>query len=463
MGEYHAYQSPFSWRYGSSDMKRIWSLEQTRILWRRIWVALAETQVAYGLVTEEQAAELREKQDALDIERSLELEKELKHDLMAELKVFSAQCPSAGGLLHLGATSMDIKDNALVLQQKAALELILKGLVDLLRLLADLAEEYANTPVMGFTHLQPAEPTTLGYRLAQYGQDLLIDYLDLTSFSSHIKGKGFTGAVGTSASFAALLGEDNLPAFQKLASEKLGVEFYQAVSQTYPRMQDYRLLTRLVGISAILSKFALDLRFLQSPAVGEIAEPFGTRQVGSSAMPFKQNPIRAEKLDSLGRYLAQLPRIAWDNAANNMLERTLDDSANRRIILPEAFLCLDEMLRSSLEIISGLQIHPEAIQANLASYGPFAATEKLLMTLVKAGADRQVMHESIRKQALKAWDVVRAGKTNPLIEDLAGDPELGTYLNEQQIRSILEGGEYLGDAGKRALAVVRDIRLAFGP
>lgn len=419
---------------------------------------LAESQVPFGLLTEEQAAQLRDKQNHLDLERSLELESHLKHDLMAELQVFAAQCPEAGGVLHLGATSMDIKDNSLVLQQKEALELILSALSGLLSELAALISEHAELPVMGFTHLQPAEPTTLGYRLAQHGQDLLDCYQDLSLFSDQIKGKGFTGAVGTSASFAALLGEKNLVDFQKSISEKLDLEFFPVVSQTYPRLQDYRLLTRLTGLGAVLYKFAFDLRFLQSPAVGEIAEPFGTGQVGSSAMPFKQNPIGAEKINSLGRYLAQLPRIAWDNAAHNLLERTLDDSANRRLILPQGFLCLDEMLGSMREIVSGLQIHLEIIQSNLADYGPFAATEKLLMALVKVGADRQVMHENIREQTLKAWDAVRSGKVNPLIDLLAEDSSLRSYLDENQIRTALKGENYLGDASQRARVLAERIR-----
>lgn len=462
MGEHSSYQSPFSWRYGSPEMRKIWSLEHTRILWRRIWVVLAEAQVPFGLLTEEQAAQLRDKQNHLDLKHSLELESHLKHDLMAELQVFAAQCPQAGGVLHLGATSMDIKDNSLVLQQKEALELILTTLSGLLSELAALISEHADLPMMGFTHLQPAEPTTLGYRLAQHGQDLLDCYQDLRLFLDQIKGKGFTGAVGTSASFATLLGGKNLAEFQESISEKLDLEFFPIVSQTYPRLQDYRLLTRLAGLSAVLYKFAFDLRFLQSPAVGEIAEPFGTGQVGSSAMPFKQNPIQAEKINSLGRYLAQLPRIAWDNAAHNLLERTLDDSANRRVILPEGFLCLDEMLGSVCGIISGLQIRSEIIQSNLADYGPFAATEKLLMVLVKAGADRQVMHENIREQALKAWDAVRSGKVNPLIELLADNPSLRTYLDESQIRTALEGENYLGDASQRARSLAERIIKTLG-
>ncbi len=348
------YQSPFSWRYGSDEMRQIWSLHNTRLLWRRIWVALAEVQVNFGLVSSEQAASLSDKSNAIDLSRSIELESQLKHDLMAELQAFAGQCPDAGGILHLGATSMDIKDNASVLQQKSALDLILQRSKDLLIVMARLILEWADTPLIGFTHLQPAEPTTLGYRLAQPAQDLFKYHQELIGFSEGIKSKGFTGAVGTSASFAVLLGKENLPEFQDQISRKLDLDFYSVVNQTYPRIQDYQLLSLLAGQAAVLNKMAFDLRLLQSPILGELAEPFGKQQVGSSAMPFKQNPIKSEKINSLGRILAQLPRIAWDNAANSLLERTLDDSANRRIVLPEAFLCADEMLSTMTEIMSGI-------------------------------------------------------------------------------------------------------------
>lgn len=458
MTEYAGYQSPFSWRYGSPEMRRIWSLEATRLLWRQIWVILAEAQVPFGLVSDKQAAELRKSQYRLDLQQSLELERRLQHDLMAELRVFGSQCPEAAGVLHLGATSMDIKDNALVMQQRTALDLILLRLKGLLGTLAELITEQAERPVMGFTHLQPAEPSTLGYRLAQTAQDLLAGYRELVDFRRDIKGKGFSGAVGTSASFSELLGEENLIPFQEDLSRRLELEFHPAVTQTYPRLQDYRLLTRLAGLGGAIYKFAFDLRILQSPGFGELAEPFGKDQVGSSAMPFKQNPIRSEKINSLGRYLAQLPRIAWDNAAHNLLERTLDDSANRRIILPEGFLCLDEMLISLGQILADLQIRPVAVQANLADYGPFAATEKLLMALSKAGADRQSMHETIRALALEAWEEVRQGRSNPLMDLVAGSPQLQDYLEAGEIRTILAGEAYLGDAVQRALQVADQIR-----
>lgn len=458
MDKHTGYQSPFSWRYGSEEMRELWSVEKTRLLWRKLWVALAEVQVSFGLVTSEQAGSLADQASDLDLERSFELEKTLKHDLMAELQAFAEKCPEAAGILHLGATSMDVKDNALIMQQKEALDLILLQLKQLLTKLGELIGEWADFPLLGYTHLQPAEPTTLGYRLAGYGQDLLQGYLDLLDFSRTIKGKGFTGAVGTSASFAVLVGEENLSEFQARMADTLDLEFYVVTNQTYPRLQDFQLLSRLAGIGAPLYRLAFDLRILQSPGFGELAEPFGKSQVGSSAMPFKQNPILSEKINSLGRYLAQLPRIAWDNMAHSLLERTLDDSANQRIYLPEAFLCLDEILAGALTILSGLQVHPEAIQGNLDEYRPFAGTEKLLMELVKAGADRGEMHEILRDHSLAAWDALRENKANPIQDLLVNDPILNKYLDQTEISAYLEDGKYLGDAPARAKALAERIR-----
>jgi len=458
MDKHTGYQSPFSWRYGSEEMRDLWSVEKARLLWRKIWVALAEVQVGYGLVTAEQAASLADRALDLNLERSFELEKTLKHDLMAELQAFAEICPEAAGILHLGATSMDVKDNALVMQQKEALDLILLRLKQLLTKIAELVEKWADFPLLGYTHLQPAEPTTLGYRLAGYGQDLLYGYQDLLDFSRKIKGKGFTGAVGTSASFAALLGGENLTEFQEMMSRKLGLNFFSVTSQTYPRLQDYQLLSRLAGIGASLYRLAFDLRILQSAGFGELAEPFGKSQIGSSAMPFKQNPILSEKINSLGRYLAQLPRIAWDNSAHSLLERTLDDSANQRIYLPEGFLCLDEILAGTQKILSDLRVHPEAIQRNLTEFRPFAGTEKLLMELVKTGADRGEMHEILRAHSLAAWDAIRQNRANPIRDLLVSDPALTKYLDETQISAYLEEVDYLGDAPARAKGLADKIR-----
>jgi adenylosuccinate lyase len=313
---------------------------------------------------------------------------------------------------------------------------------------------------MAFTHLQPAEPSTLGYRLALYGQDLLQDFQTLRAQRSAIRGKGFKGAVGTSAAYAELLGAEKLSAFERKLSENLDLPFYPIASQVYPRKQEYEVVSALAGLGASLYKLAFDLRVLQSPPIGELSEPFGEKQVGSSAMPFKRNPIRAEKINSLARFLASLPRLAWDNAAHTLLERTLDDSANRRILLPEAFLASDELLRTASSILSKLRVNETAIARNLAIYGPFAATEKVLMALVKAGADRQAMHELLRMHAMCAWDAVQSGMANPLADLLAREERILMYVKAGEVRRLMQAGAHLGDAPRRARSLARAIRKA---
>ena len=458
MNNYSTYQSPYSWRYGSEKMRRVWSEEHKRKLWRQLWVWLAEVQASCGLVSEDQAAILRSGVDEVNVNRSLEIEKEIKHDLMAELEVFADQSPGAGGILHLGATSMDIKDNAAALQSREAAELIREQLARLLHLFAEKIDRHADLPVIAFTHLQPAEPTTLGYRFSLSAQDLLESYRELSLLMKNIRGKGFTGAVGTSASFGDLIGVEELADFQQKLADKMGLDFYPVVSQTYPRSQDFRLLTALAGIGAVLYKFAFDLRILQNPLLGEWAEAFGEDQVGSSAMPFKRNPILSEKLNSLGRLLAQFPRVAWDNAAHSLLERTLDDSANRRTILPEGFLVADEMLLTAGKILDTLRIDPDRMEQNLARFGPFAGTERVLMALGKAGADRQQMHNVLRKHSLQAWEAIQRGDANPLFDDLAADPEITRYLDPEELWGLLEVEAYLGDAPARARNLAAAIR-----
>ncbi|RME09011.1 MAG: adenylosuccinate lyase, partial [Ardenticatenia bacterium] len=303
--------SPFTWRYGSPEMRAIWSEVEKRRLWRRIWVALAEAQAAAGLVTAEQVADLRAHMDEIDIERAHEIEAEIHHDLMAEVRTFAEQCPVGGGIIHLGATSMDIEDNADALRIRRALDLLIERVRGLLTTLADLIEREADHVCMGFTHLQPAEPTTVGYRLANYAQDLLSDYELLQQVRASIRGKGFKGAVGTAASYAELLAGTGMTPreMERRVMEALGLEPFLIAHQTYPRRQDWLVLNALAGVAMTLYRLAFDVRLLQSPPFGEWREPFGKKQVGSSAMPFKRNPINAEKMDSIGRYLAQLPRI----------------------------------------------------------------------------------------------------------------------------------------------------------
>ncbi len=458
------YVSPFTWRYGSEEMRRIWSEVHKRRTWRRIWVALAEAQAEAGLVTPEQVADLRAHQDEINWERAQEIEAELRHDLMAEVRAYAEQCPLGGGIIHLGATSMDVEDNADALRLKEALLLVRKRLTALLAALAERIEAEADTPCMAYTHIQPAEPTTLGYRLSQYAQDFLEDLRALDATLPLVRGKGFKGAVGTSASYAHLLeGAAMSPEeMEACVMARLGLEAYPVTTQTYPRKMDYQVLCVLAGVAQSAHKAAFDLRVLQSPLFGELAEPFGRRQVGSSAMPFKRNPVTSETICSLARAVAGLPRVAWDNAALSLLERTLDDSANRRSALPEAFLAVDEMLTRLERIVSDLRIGREGMARNLAAYGPFAATEPLLMALVKAGANRQEMHERIRECSMAAWAAVQRGEANPLGELLAADAAITAHLPADRVRAILAEGASTGDAPARSRALARLIRRTLG-
>jgi len=452
------YQSPFSWRYGSDDMRRIWSERNKRVTYRKLWAALAKVQASFGLVKQEQVDDLVAHIDQVDITRSLEIEAEIHHDLMAEIKAFAEQCPVGGGIIHLGATSADIEDNTDILRICQSMDLLLEKTKTLLLTFTNKIESYAGFPVMGFTHLQPAEPTTLGYRLAFYAQDLFMDWEEIKSVRARLRGKGLRGAVGTGASYGELFGVENLDQFNALMSEELDLPFFEVTTQNYPRKQDYEVVTMLASLGSTLYKFAFDLRILQSPMFGEWSEPFQEKQVGSSAMPFKRNPIEAEKIDSLGRYLAQLPRLAWDNASHSLLERTLDDSANRRIMLPESFLVADELLEVNQQILEGFRVNEGAIKKNFDKYGSFAATERLLMALVKKGADRQEMHEQIRKHTMAAWEEVQKDHPNPLTQLITEDEVFLRYLSKSEIESYLDARGYLGDAPKRAMRLVERIK-----
>jgi adenylosuccinate lyase len=458
MPDYNTYQSPYTWRYASAEMRSVWSEEHKRFLWRQIWVALAKTQMDFGLVTAEQLADLEAHLGQVDVSRALEIEAEIHHDLMAELKTFAEQCPLGGGILHMGATSMDVEDNADVLRLREALDLLLEKLKQLLRVFAEKIEQSAELPVMAFTHIQPAEPSTLGYRLASYAQDLLEDWINLTSLFVNLRGKGFKGAVGTSAAYGDLIGLEQLEQFEERLSNLLDLPFYPIATQTYPRKQDYELISALAGLGGSLYKFAFDLRLLQSPPIGELSEPFGKKQVGSSAMPFKRNPINAEKMDSLARALSVMPQVAWGNAAHSLLERTLDDSANRRSMLPEAFLIVDELLKTAIRVMDGLKVREVSIQKNLDTYAPFAATERLMMAAVKHGADRQEMHELLREHALAAWQDVQMGLANPLKQRVKDDGFFKQMFSNEEIDALFEVSSYVGSAPKRARDLAQRIR-----
>lgn len=456
--DHTTFLSPLTWRYGSEEMRRIWSETYKRRLWRRIWVALAEAQAEQGLVTRAQVADLRAHMDDIDLEQAEDIERTIHHDLMAEIKVFAQQCPVGGPIIHLGATSMDIEDNADALRLRESLELIIVRLKELIAGLAEQIERWADMPAVAFTHLQPAEPTTIGYRLAQYGQDLLFDLLELRRLRRQMRGKGLKGAVGTGASYVQLLGRVGARRLERSVMEKLGLRAYPVATQIYPRKQDWAVVNALAGLAGTLYRFAFDLRILQSPAIGEWSEPFGAQQVGSSAMPFKRNPINAENIDSLARYVAALPRVLWDDAAHSLLERTLDDSANRRLVLPAAFLCTDEILRRAIRIVRQLEIHETAVARNLDRYGVFAATERLLMEAVKAGGDRQQLHEVIRQHSMAAWEEVSAGRPNPLAERLSSEPSFTKLLPARRIRALLDASDYVGDAPQLARAMAAVLR-----
>lgn len=460
MINYENYLSPFTWRYGSPEMRRLWSENTKRLLWRRMWLALAEVQSEFGLLSPEQLDDLRTHVNDVDVARALEIEAEIHHDLMAELKTYAQQCPKGGGMLHLGATSTDIEDNADALRIRQSLDLLIENLKGLMEGFAEKIETWADTPLIAFTHLQPAEPSTLGYRLALYAQDLLTDWENMRRARAHLRGKGFKGAVGTGASYAELIGVEQLSEFETRLSAHLGLPFFPVTSQTYPRKQDYQVISALAGLGGSLYKFAFDLRVLQSPSIGEVSEHFAEKQVGSSAMPFKRNPINAEKIDSLARQLAQMPRLAWDNAAHSLLERTLDDSANRRSLLPDSFLIADELLRVSQRVLSGLQINLSAMRRNLANYAPFAGTERVLMALGKAGADRQDMHERLREHALAAWQDLQLGGENRLGKLLSSDTEIKRYLQGSEIEALLDASAHVGDAPQRARSLAHTIREA---
>ena len=459
------YQSPFTTRYGSDEMRAVWSEGARRRTWRRIWLAVAEVQASAGLIAPAQVEDLRAHVDTIDLGRAAALESEIGHDVMAELRAFAEQCPTGGGVLHWGLTSADIQDNADVARQRAALTLILGRLRGVLLAFAERIDATADLAVLGYTHLQPAEPTTLGYRLAMAAQDLLGHFEALARMRVQLRGKGIRGAVGTGAAFVEMLqGTGVTPeALEASVLHALGLEAHPIVTQTYPRVQDYQLLTALAALAASLHKFGFDLRLMQSPGLGGVAsEPFGDRQVGSTAMPFKRNPVKAEQICSLARLVASYPAIAWHNASDALLERTLDDSANRRSVIPEAFLATDQMLISTEAIVSGMQVDEGRAAELLEAHGAFAATERILSALVRAGADRQEAYERLRQHSLAAWEAVQAGKPNPLLSQLTTDTVLLRYAQPARMRELLDVRGYVGQAPERARTLARTLRQRLG-
>lgn len=455
--DFSSYTSPFSWRYGTADMRAVWSEKHKHELWRNIWVALAEAQHKLGVVSARELADLKANRTKLDIGRIQEIEQKTRHDVVAGIKEFAEQAAVGGGKIHLGATSMDVVDNTDALRTIESLDLIEAKLRVVITAFAKQVKRYANLTCIGYTHLQPAEPTTVGYRLAFYLHDLLIDWDQLQQLRTTLRAKGMKGAVGTAASYTTLLEGSNGTAekLEAAVMKRLGLNPSLVTGQVNTRKYDYLAASVLASIASSLAKFAGDVRILQSAGYGEWSEPFGTSQVGSSAMPFKKNPINSEKICSLARYVGQLPPVLLENATVSYLERTLDDSANRRVVLPEAFLATDEILTTADKVISGLIVNKPRVAFNLAQFGPFAATEAILMEAVKAGGDRQELHEVLREISLTAWKAVQQGKPNPMAGLLPADARLTKLLPAKRVTKLLDVSQYTGIAAERCKTIVK--------
>jgi adenylosuccinate lyase len=448
--DHRTYASPFSWRYGRAELRSLFSEQRRRRLWRAVWVALAEAQAAQGLIAQAELDDLRAHAADVDIEAALAIEREIHHDLMAEIRLFASQARRGGGKLHLGATSMDIEDTVETYRLRLALSYVGSNLRELLGAFGAKIRAYSDLVCMGYTHLQPAEPTTLGYRFASYAQDLLVDDEQLRFVFNNLTTKGLRGAVGTAASYERLLGESRSAEMEAYVLEQFGLTAREISTQTYPRKLDYLLLSALAGLGASLSKFAADVRVLASPGFGELGEPFGQSQVGSSVMPFKQNPILSERICSLARLLPGYADVTWQNAATNLLERTLDDSANRRVVLPEALLCADELVTLARTVIEGLRVEERRIAQNLRTYAPFSGTQAVMIEAVRSGGDRQLLHEALRNASMEAWEAVRRGDENPLARLLTERVELTTLVEPAEIRQLLDPSSQVGTAPQRA-------------
>lgn len=452
--DHSEYVSPFSWRYGSKEMRVVWSEKNKRHIMRRVWVALAEAQNEAGVVTDDQLEDLKNHVLDVDIKSSIALEEQTKHDVVAEIMAFAMQCPTGGGVLHWGATSTDITDNTDVLRIREALTIIIEHLEELLLHFRGQIDLFAGLPVIGYTHIQPAELTTLGYRLSVYAQDLSHNLIALRELRENLKGKGFKGAVGSQGSYVELLKDSDVDAeeMEFIAMELLHLSYFPIATQTYTRQQDLLVINALSSLAASLNKFALDFRIMQSPAIGEWSEPFSENQVGSSAMPFKRNPIISENICSLARYVGSLPSIAWDNAGQSVLERSLDDSANRRIYLPNAFLACEEILIKANKLVFGMQIDRVAIARNINRVLPIANTERLLVALVGFGLDRQRAHKLIQRscEEYESYTEKRSGLLEfILIRYLREEKNVSKLITEEFLISIIYDTS-VGTVEKRA-------------
>lgn len=441
----NTYENPLNSRYASKEMQELFSPNMKFRTWRRFWIALAEAQKELGLdITDEQIDELKKYKDDINYDVAEKKEKEFRHDVMAHIHAYGNQCPNARGIIHLGATSCYVGDNTDIVVMNKGLKIIRKKLIATIEKLSEFALKYKDMPILGLTHLQPAQLVTVGKRACLWIQDLLIDLEDIDYILSNMKLLGSKGTTGTQASFLNLFEGDHekVKKLDKLIAEKMGFTNVFAVSgQTYTRKLDARVLNVLSNVAQSAYKFSNDMRLLQS--MKEIEEPFEKKQIGSSAMAYKRNPIRTERISALARHViinALNPAIT---ASTQWLERSLDDSANRRISIPEAFLALDSILNVYINVAGGLVVYPKVIEKHIQAELPFMATENILMEAVKAGGDRQELHEKIRVHSMDAArEVKEKGNENDLIERIAKDKAFGLDLS--QLKEVLDAKNYIG-------------------
>ncbi len=455
---YDKYNSPLSERYASKEMQYIFSPDMKFKTWRRLWIALAETEQELGLpITDAQIAELKAAKDDINYEVAKKREKEVRHDVMSHVYAYGQQCPTAKGIIHLGATSCYVGDNTDVIIMREALYVVRKKLINVIAELADFAMKYKDLPTLAFTHFQPAQPTTVGKRASLWLNELTMDLDDVDYIISQLKLLGSKGTTGTQASFLELFDGDHekcKEADRRIAA-KMGFDACFPVSgQTYSRKLDTRVLNVLSGIAQSAHKFSNDIRLLQH--LKEIEEPFEKSQIGSSAMAYKRNPMRSERIASLSRYVMADVMNPAITAATQWFERTLDDSANKRLSVPEAFLAIDGILDLYLNVVDGLVVYPKVIEQHLMNELPFMATENIMMDAVKAGGDRQELHEKIRTHSMAAGRVVKEeGKPNDLLERIAADPSFNMTMD--QLQSIMKPENFVGRAPQQVEEFVADV------
>ncbi len=451
------YQNPLIERYASKEMSYIFSPEFKFRTWRQLWVALARAEQKLGVnITDEQIAELESKKDDINYDVAWQREKEVRHDVMAHIYAYGVQCPKARPIIHLGATSAFVGDNTDLIQMREAMKWIRAMLIGVIRKLAAFAREHASLPTLGFTHFQPAQPTTVGKRATLWLQDLILDYRDLVRRLETLPFRGVKGTTGSQASFMRVFEGDaeKVRRLDELVTKEMGFDSVLPVTgQTYPRKIDCQVLDVLSGIAQSASKFATDLRLLSN--LREMEEPFEEKQVGSSAMPYKRNPMRCERMTSLARYLIHMTHVAHSTAATQWLERTLDDSAARRMVIPESFLACEAILNIYLNVAGGMRVYPEMIRKRLTMELPFMATENILMESVKRGGDRQLLHEKIREYAREAAAEVKRGGENKLLEMILGDESFN--LTPEDLSSIMDPAQFVGTAPQQVEQFLKNV------